>query len=214
MAHRARASKRAFLACVTLAWLASCAFERPESATATVYDFGPQLQYARANPAISGSLLIPAVRAPEWLDGTAMVYRLLYQDSARPRVYSLSRWAAEPALLVTDRLRSRFATVAGAVVAPGYGVRSDYTLRVELEDFVQSFDAPAASRATLRARATLSDTAGRKLLGQRTFEIDRPAAPNAAGGVKALTEATERFVEELVAWTVQTVHTSSDRRTP
>jgi cholesterol transport system auxiliary component len=214
MAERVRASKRAFFACVTVAWLTSCAFDRPESASATVYDFGPQPQHAKANPAVPGSLLIPAVRAPEWLDGTAMVYRLLYQDSARPRVYSLSRWAAEPASLVSDRLRSRFATVARAVVAPGYGVRSDYTLRVELEDFVQTFDAPAASRATLRARATLSDTAGRKLLGQRIFEIDRPAEPNAAGGVKALAEATDAFVEELVAWTVQTVDTPSDRRTP
>jgi hypothetical protein len=32
--------------------------------------------------------------------------------------------------------------------------------------------------------------------------------------VKALTEAIDAFVDELVAWTVQTVKTSSDRRTP
>ena len=207
-------SNRVVLVCVALASFTSCAFDRPESATATIYDLGPQPQYAKGNPAIPGSLLIPSVRAPEWLDGTAIVYRLLYEDSARPRAYSMSRWAAEPASLVTDRVRSRFATVSRAVVAPGYGVRSDYTLRVELEDFVQSFDAPAASRAAMRARATLSDTAGRKLLGQRVFMIDQPAAPNAAGGVKALTEATDRFVEELVAWTMQAVQTSSDRRTP
>ena len=214
MAHGARPSMRAVLACAAVAWLASCAFERPESASATIYDFGPQPRHVKANPAIPGSLLIPGVRAPEWLDGTGMVYRLIYQDSARPRVYSSSRWAAEPASLVTDRLRSRFATVAGAVVVPGYGIRTDYTLRVELEDFVQRFDAPVASRAMLRARATLSDSAGRTLLGQRIFEIERPAAPDAAGGVKALAEATDGFVEELVAWAVQTVRTASDRRTP
>jgi cholesterol transport system auxiliary component len=214
MEDRVSWSKRALLVCVALAALASCAFERPETAAATIYDFGPQPRYEKSNPPIPGSLLIPAVRAPEWLDGTPIVYRLLYEDSARPRAYSLSRWAAEPASLVTDRVRSRFATVSGAVVAPGFGVRSDYTLRVELEDFVQSFDAPAASRATLRARATLSDTAGRKLLGQRIFTIDQPAAPNAAGGVKALTQAIDAFIDELVAWTVQTVKTPSDRRTP
>jgi cholesterol transport system auxiliary component len=115
----------------------------------------------------------------------------------------MSRWAAEPASLITDRLRSRFAAASGGVVTPGYSAISDYTLRIELEDFSQRFDAPGQSRATLRARATLLANQDRRLIGQHVFEVERPAEPNAQGAVKALTEATHAFLEELVKWTAE-----------
>jgi cholesterol transport system auxiliary component len=182
---------------------ASCAFERPASPASTVYDLGPPRAYAKSNPALPGSVLVPMVRAPAWLDQTDIVYRLLYEDRSRPQPYALSRWAAEPASLVTDRLRTRLAAVAKGVVSPGYSVSSDYTLRVELDDFSQVFDAPGKSRAMLRARATLLDTSDRKLIAQRVFDVEREAPPNAPGAVNALTDATDAFIEELVKWAVQ-----------
>jgi cholesterol transport system auxiliary component len=181
--------------------LASCSFERPVSDVPTSYDFGPPASYTRTNPALPGTLLIAPVRAAPPLDDTGIVYRLLYQDGARPAVYAMSRWAAEPAVLMTDRLGSRFAAVAGAVVTPGYSARSDHTLRVELEDFSQHFQAPGTSRVVLRARATLLGS--RRPLAQRVFELERSAPSNAPGAVKALTEAADAFVEELVTWTVE-----------
>jgi cholesterol transport system auxiliary component len=104
---------------------------------------------------------------------------------------------------MTDRLRSRFAALAQGVVAPGFSVRSDYTLRVELEDFSQHFDGASQSRAVLRARATLLDSEGRKLLAQRAFEVARSASPNAPGAVKALTEATDVFIEDVAKWAAE-----------
>lgn len=183
--------------------LAGCSFERPVSAVPTRYDLGPPPVYARSNPALPGAVLIPSVRAPAWLDDTAIVYRLLYEDSAKPQAYAMSRWAAEPASLLTDRLRSRFAAVADGVVTPGYSAASDYTLRVELEDFSQPFDSPGNSRASLRALVTLLDSRDRKLVAQRVFDIERASAPTAPGAVKGLTEATDAFLEELVKWTAQ-----------
>jgi cholesterol transport system auxiliary component len=99
------------------------------------------------------------------------------------------------------------------VVTPGYSVQSDYTLRVELEDFSQRFDAPGESRGSLRARVTLLSSHDRKLLAQRVFDIERPAAPNAPGAVKALTEATDAFLEELVKWTAQSTRGRGEQRT-
>ena len=55
----------------------------------------------------------------------------------------------------------------------------------------------------LRARATLLASESRKLLAQRVFEIERPAPGNAPGAVKALTEATDAFIEELVKWAAE-----------
>jgi cholesterol transport system auxiliary component len=193
--------------------LASCTLDRAASVVPTSYDLGPAPAYARSNPAIVGTLLIPPVRAPAWLDETSLVYRLLYEDSSRPRVYAMSRWSADPASLVTDRLRSRFAAASGGVVIPGYSVASDYTLRVELDDFSQRFDAPDQSRASLSARATLLSTLDRKLIAQRVFDYERPAAANASGAVKALTEATDEFLEALVKWAAQSARLRGEPQT-
>lgn len=188
--------------CVVLASaLAACTFEAPVSAVPTLYDFGPPPAYARSNPAVPGTVLIAPVRAPAWLEDTGIVYRLLYEDAARTQTYATSRWAANPASLLTDRLRSRMAAIAGSVVAPTFGARSDYTLRVELEDFSQHFQAPSQSRVALRARATLLASEGRTVLAQQAFEVERPAQPSAPGAVKALVEAADAFTEELVKWT-------------
>lgn len=183
---------------------AACTFGRPESVVPTSYDFGPAPAYPRSNPAIAGTVLVAPARAPAGLDDTAIVYRLLYEDATRTHFYAMSRWAAEPASLMTDRLRSRFAALSQGVVAPGFGARSDYTLRIELEDFSQHFPAPSQSRVLLRARATLLGTEGRKVLAQRVFNVERPAAPNAPGAVKALTEANDAFIEELAKWATET----------
>lgn len=193
-----------------VAALNACALGGRESAIPDGYDFGPQPEYGKSDQTIRGALLIPPVSAPAGLDDVGIVYRLLYHDSSRPQSYAMSRWVAAPASLITDRLRSRFAAASDGVVTPGYSVQSDYTLRVELEDFTQRFDAPAQSRGSLRARATLLDTRDRRLLAQRVFEVERPAAPNAPGAVKALSEATDFFVEELVKWTAQNARASRD----
>ena len=192
---------RVLIAAASAALLASCAFQSPASAVAASYDLGPPPAYPKANPVINATLLIPPVKAPAWLDEAEIMYRLLYDERSQPRAYSRSRWAADPASLVTDRVRSRFAAAAEGVVAPGYGATSDLTLRIEIDDFSQRFDAPQQSRATLLARASLLSTRDRKLLAQREFNIERPSLPNAQGAVQALSEATNAFVEDLVAWT-------------
>lgn len=193
------------LAWACLSTLAGCAFEAPVSAVPQSYDFGPPAAHPRSQPAIPGTLLVAPVSAQAPLDHAGIVYRLLYQDRARPELYAMSRWAAEPASLITDRLRSRFAAAAEGVVAPGHSARSDHTLRVELEDFSQHFQAPGQARVLLRARVTLLDSQNRRLLAQRVFELERASAGNAPGAVKALTEAADAFIEELVQWTADNV---------
>jgi cholesterol transport system auxiliary component len=177
----------------------------PQSTTPAIYDFGPEREKRAGRELIQGVLLIPSVNAPTWLEGTGIVYRLLYEDGARPRVYSLSRWVAPPADMLTDRVRDRFADVARAVVTSGYGAREDYVLRVELDNFSQQFEAPDRSKVMLRARATLVSGSQRDLLDQREFNIERPAEPNAAGAVQALGEGANAFIEELVNWVAQSL---------
>jgi len=198
-----RRCAREAVAFALAAALGACSIPRPESVVPTSYDFGPPPGYVRSNPAIGGTVLIPPVGAPAWLDDAGIVYRLLYEDPSRTHVYAINRWAAEPAALLTDRVRARFSAASVGVVAPGFSARSDYTLRLELEDFSQHFKGPAQSTVQLRARATLLDSDGRRLLAQRVFDYDRAAEPNAPGAVKALAGATDAFVEDLVKWTAE-----------
>jgi cholesterol transport system auxiliary component len=185
--------------------VASCALQPPAAEVPTVYDFGPPPSHARSNPAIPATVLVTRVRAPAWMDDTGIVYRLLHEDSSRLRVYAMSEWSAPPAELITDRVYSRFAAASQGAVSPGFSAQSDYTIRVQLEDFSQHFTTPAASSGILKARASLLSSGERRLLAQREFELTRPAAPNAAGAVNALTAAVDAFTEELVRWTADGV---------
>lgn len=183
--------------------LAGCALGPQMKEQPASYDFGPPRSHDATNPGITATLMLPEVTAPAWLDGQGIVYRLSYENAARPQAYAQSRWAAPPAALLTQRLRGRFAAAsASGIVTGSDGARADYALRVELEDFSQSFDAPNASRVAVRARATLVNIASRTLIAQRVFTVERPApSPDARGAVTALSAASDDIVEGLLEWT-------------
>jgi cholesterol transport system auxiliary component len=185
--------------------VSSCALQPPAPAIPTLYDFGPPPSHARSNPAIPATLLVTRVRAPSWMDENGIVYRLLYEDASKPRVYSMSRWSAPPAALISDRVYGRFAAASQGAVTPGFSAHSDYTMRLQLDDFSQHFTAADASTVFLKARASLLSSEDRRLVAQREFELSRPAAPNAAGAVNALTHAVDAFTDELVRWTADNV---------
>jgi cholesterol transport system auxiliary component len=193
---------------VTIVLLAACASPRVR-APAAVYDFGAQrLAAAPDNSGISGdkrlmaSIWVPDTQAPVWLDNTAILYRLAYYDLAQVYAYGSSRWAATPATLLTQRIRSRIAAVNDTgVTSAAEGARTNYTLRLELEEFTQIFDTTDSSRAVVRLRASLIDRRTRLLLGQRNFSIEQPSpASNAAGGVRALTQASDNLIGSLIGW--------------
>lgn len=192
--------------------LGACALGPQAKDQPASYDLGPARSQAAAGPAIAATLLVPEIAAPAWLDGTGIVYRLAYEDASRPQTYALSRWSAPPAALLAHRLRSRFAYAVRGVVTGAHGARADYALRVELEDFSQSFDAPDRSRVMLRARASLVDVAGRALAAQRAFAIERPApSADARGAVAALGEASDELIEQLLRWAGEGVKTARSR---
>ncbi len=182
--------------------LAACSLGPATKDVPATYDFG-----APRNPPaglkIRASLLVQSIAAPAWLDTSAVVYRLNYQDAARQQIYAQSRWAAPPASLLAQRLRARLAAASvGGVVTIADNARADYALRIELDDFSQVFDSLNVSRAVVAARASLVDTAKRTLVAQKSFSIERAAATaNAEGGVRALAAAGDELIEAVAAWT-------------
>lgn len=178
--------------------LAGCAVGPQQRPSPALYDFG--VPAAPNSPKLSASLAVARVTAPEWLESPTLQYRLAYQDPLRYQGYGESRWVSSPAQLLTERLRQAAQSAGRGTVRDTEGVRTDYVLRVELEEFSQVFDSPQASRGVARARATLVRE-GRVLVAQKNFTAEKPApGADAAGGARALAAAADQLVAEILAW--------------
>ena len=210
--------------------ISGCAALPDKPVRATVYDFGPGALAAQSAPTASptnrvvplpalAALALDEVQSSPALDSTAVLYRLVYADAQALRPYAQARWSMAPAQLLRQRLREHLglrravlnagegsAPVAGGASAATASPSAPLLLRVELEEFSQLFESPTASTGLLRLRATAlqASAQGEKLLGQRSFVVQRPApSADAAGGVRALTAATDAVVEEVDQWLQQ-----------
>lgn len=152
-----------------------------------LFDLGPAAQA----PARNIELNLQEVAAPTWLAGTGIAYRLAYADAFRREIYRDNRWAAPPAALLAERLRQRAASGRTAAATAAKPV----SLRLELEEFSQTFSGPTQATVTVRLRAWRGE-------GQmRVFEVTRPAASaDAAGAVRGLSGASDALIDELLAW--------------
>lgn len=191
-------SRAAFL--LLLALLSGCAIWPQPRAGMANYDFGLSSPRQNAHPRLQQDLVVADVSAPAWMDNSNMYYRLVYQDATRPRAYALSHWVMSPAALLGQRLRADIARASKAgVFAPADGVRAEYTLRLNLEEFSQVFDTATSSHAELRLRAVLMRMG--EVVAQRQFNTEHAAAtPNAEGGVRALIAASDATGAKLVGW--------------
>lgn len=185
---------------LSLAVLAGCAIAPQSREGMANYDFGLPRSDKEAGSRLQHDLVVGAVSAPAWMDNSGIYYRLAYQDATRPRAYAQSRWVMPPAALLGQRLRASIARASKAgVFTTADGARADYTLRLELEEFSQVFDAVDKSRAVVRLRASLIRNRG--LVAQHSFGIERAAAtPNAEGGVRALIAASDEAGNGLIDW--------------
>lgn len=186
-----------------------CLRTGPRLPPPTRYDFGLPVQPVEAERPLPGVLAVADVAAPEWLAGEGILYRLAYENEARPATYGMSRWVAPPSELLSQRLLQRLSRLAaGGVVRDALGATADRRLRVELEEFSQLFESPGQSEALVRVRATLQDARG-QLLGQEVFEERRPAGSDAAGAASGLREAADQVIDRIAAWVLSVPRTGS-----
>ena len=184
----------------------------------SMYDFGPGVptQSAAASTPVAQALPTMAIAdistAGGALENQAVLYRLAYSDAQELRPYSQARWSMPPAQLVNKRMREllgqrRVVLTAREGIALNRSQNANLPmLRVELEEFSHLFSTPDASVGLIRLHATLVDITplGEKLVAQRSFAIQRPAtSANSAGGVRALSEATDAAIEAIDQWMQQ-----------
>ena len=194
------------------AGLSGCA-TRPDAAT--LYDLGPLRAEPAAKDATAGTtggasgtlaaltrlpaLSVAEINAPAWLDSPLMFFRLNYANDQQPRAYANSRWTMAPAQLFGQRLKSRLAQAGGIVLPAADGATNVPLLRIEADDFTQTFDSPAHSGAQIALRATIFNA--RTMTAQKTFikQVPAPSA-DAAGGARALAEASDALIADMIAW--------------
>jgi cholesterol transport system auxiliary component len=178
-----------------------CSIGARDAAPVAVYDLGiepPATTAAR----VRTSIALDEISASAWLHTPAILYRLAYRDPAQLQPYALSRWAAAPAVLMTQRLRLALGHAAErGVTMVAEGVTSEHVLRTDLTTFEQVIDTPAAGRGVVRARASIISASDRSLRAQRMFSAERPSPSiDAHGAVRALTAAADAVIEQVIEW--------------
>jgi cholesterol transport system auxiliary component len=172
-----------------------------------VYDFGPGAiaEVAANRNASLPTLVLADVESSAALDSTSVLYRLGYSDAQQLRPYAQARWSMAPAQLVRQRLREQLGAQR-AVLQAAKGLaaaKTAMTLHLELDEFSHWFESAERSSGLVRMRATLAQSEGgvERLLAQRSFVVQRPASSaDAAGGVRALTAATDALILEIEQW--------------
>jgi cholesterol transport system auxiliary component len=180
--------------------LAGCSITKPPT-SATLFDLGP-LRTSGPPPAKLPSISVAEIQAPNWLDRDSIYFRLTYVNEQQPRPYASSRWTMAPASLFGQRLKSQIALAGGVVLSATDGAANIPLLRLEADDFTQTFTTPEASFAQVAMRASLFN--GRTLVTQKTFVRQSPApTADAPGGVRALADASDAVIADIIAWLKQ-----------
>jgi cholesterol transport system auxiliary component len=179
-----------------LAVLFGGCLSQPNAPEPALYDLGTTPAAAATGLTTSTTLAPMHVRstARSWLDHTAMHYRLAYVDDMRTLSYAYARWIAPPAELVAQRLRHKLVESGARGSIRTTRVRE---LDIELQEYIQVFDTPTRSVGRVSVDVRLSDDSA----GEARFtEVAAAPTPDAAGGVRALSAATDALVERIVDW--------------
>jgi len=185
-------------------WLAGCSvLEKP--ARAVVFDFGVGAAPVamQAGGTARTPVALAEVDSAGAFDSTAVLYRLAYANAQQLQPYAQARWSMPPAQLLQQRLRQVLTQHTMVTHEGQLALLRPMVLRLELDEFSQLFESPGNSVGQLRVHATVTQASGasERLVAQRDFAAQRPApSADAAGGVRALTAATDAVVTDIAQW--------------
>ncbi len=192
---------------VLLLLLTGCTMTPKTPAMISTFDFGPISQLESAQPIpFPIHLQVVEIISPAWLDTQAMRYRLAYHHPAQTHVYGQSRWAAAPAKLLTERIRQH---IASWQKSPDHDNNNNlrsatYSLKIDLEEFIQVFEAIDRSHTIISLRASLVEHDTRRLIAQQRFsEIRTTPSADASGAVDAFITTSDQLTAELIQWSAR-----------
>ncbi len=153
-------------------------------------------------PTLASAPAAILVSAPPWLHSSAMQYRLDWDQPSRRRAYAKSRWAAEPGEMLSLALSRG--------LSAGEGIGSACRLKIDLDEFVQEFEAADRSRVDIVLRASWLPPRGETPLANKRFTVTAAtSSADAEGGVVAFRNATQDLTAQIRSW-IATLDTGSD----
>lgn len=175
--------------------LSACASNEPQRS----YDFGSNIALPANQQLATLKLNLADIQAPMSLEGSSMLYRLMYDHPQELRAYANSRWSMPPAQLLKQRIIARINQEGGAVSSSADGIAGLPILRIDLEEFTQHFPTPTHSQVQLRWRASLINN--KKLIGQKVFNAQlNTTSADAAGAARAMPQVSDQLITELITW--------------
>jgi cholesterol transport system auxiliary component len=189
------------LALAGAALLTACASGSKAPAGNTLYDFGSAADPITVTSAAAAvpAVVITDVTGNSAFDSERMFYRLNYADPLQARSYANSRWSSTPLQMLTQRFKSRVAQAGVKVLSTTDAAAGVPLLRIDVDDFTQTFDSTTGSYGHLVLRASLFQ--GRALVDQRTFSGKIAAASaDAGGGARALARAADAVSADMIGW--------------
>lgn len=180
---------------------------RPEASATPATMVTPAMAATAATAAAQAAAPVPALPAlimadvsgPPALDTERMQYRLLYADARQSRPYAYNQWTSTPLQLLNQRIKARIAQGGVKVLSSTDSAASAALLRIEVDEFAQNFRSATSSSGDICLRASLFRH--HRLVDQKTFQRSSPApSADAAGGARALADATDALSADLLAW--------------
>ncbi|WAW08978.1 PqiC family protein [Oxalobacter vibrioformis] len=184
-------------------FLSGCALQSSQP-PATLYDLGPSssMPSDRLLPDDMPTLVVFRVNASDWLNNTKMYYRLAHVNDQQTRFYTLSRWNESPPKQFRDRLKSRIVSAGGEIGGARAPRAGQLRLIVNIEDFSQYFTDDSHSEGRIALRVSVLGKDG--LVAQKSFlHAVAASTPDAPGGTKALSVATDEVIAEILLWIVE-----------
>ncbi|MBT9455744.1 MAG: membrane integrity-associated transporter subunit PqiC [Burkholderiaceae bacterium] len=190
--------------------LAGCGSLLPKPAVPpTLYALDDVGFVAVPQPAASApTLIISTPRAAAGFDTRYIVYQ---RQAHQLDYFAQSQWADTPAQMLAPMLLRALERGGAfrAVLAAPAAAQGDYRLDTELIRLQQDFAAtPSHIRLTLRA--VLVNTATRRAVAAREFDVSLPASSeDAYGGVRAANQAAQQLLGELALFCAQALRSPS-----
>lgn len=188
-----------------LALAAGCATLLPKSPAPPalfVLEGMPPTPPGPSAPAIEPTgptLVVQATQAAAGFDSARIAYT---RKPHQLETFAHSEWVDTPARMLTPLIVAAIGRSAAfrAVVAAPSAAAGDLRLETELLRLQHEFGG-SPSRVRLTLRATLTDSATRRVIARRDFDLlaDAPTE-DAYGGVRAANQATAVLLQTLVAF--------------
>ena len=187
---------------LSLTMLAGCALLTDRREEVVVYSLRLVPRHTQEDTATQRAwqLIVTEPQAMAPLDGTRMV---VMPKPGEMQFYHGARWRDDvPAMLQTLLIQAHEDRVN--VTAPGSGMHADFSLRTTLRDFQAEYRVDErAPVVVVGLAAQLISAADGRLVANRTFRIEQPAAGTSVAEVFVNFEgATDRLCAELVEWSL------------